>query len=51
MIKLPALAALALLFATPAPAQSVPAYDDAWYRGDFWTGEYPAASPSSRTRS
>ena len=41
MTKLPALAALALLLATPAAAQSVPSYDDTWYRGDPPAGEYP----------
>ena len=40
MTKLPLLV-LAVLIATPAAAQSVPSYDDAWYRGDFWSGEYP----------
>ena len=40
MTKL-SLLALLLLLATPASAQSVSAYDDAWYRGDFWAGEYP----------
>lgn len=26
---------------SPAIAQSVPAYDEAWHRGSFWSGEYP----------
>lgn len=30
-----------LLAADSASAQSVMQYDDNWYRGDFWSGEYP----------
>jgi hypothetical protein len=41
MPKLPLFAAVALLAVNPAAAQSVPSYDDAWHRGDFWSGEYP----------
>jgi hypothetical protein len=40
MPKLP-LFALPLLLATPATAQSVPSYDQDWYKADFWSGEYP----------
>ncbi|MEO6014304.1 MAG: hypothetical protein ABIQ30_12085 [Devosia sp.] len=29
------------LAATPALAQAVEAYGDEWYRGTFWSGEYP----------
>jgi hypothetical protein len=37
----PALALAALMLAaTPALAQSVPAYDNAWYRSNGWGGEY-----------
>jgi hypothetical protein len=42
MRTLTLLAAFALAFASvPALAQSVEAYDDTWYRADFWSGEYP----------
>jgi hypothetical protein len=41
MFRLPALTCLALMFATPVFAQSVSSYDDSWYRGEFWAGEYP----------
>lgn len=41
MPNLPLTAALALLIASPALGQSIPSYDDAWYRAEYWSGEYP----------
>ena len=29
------------LLAMPGLAQGTDAYGDAWYRGEFWSGEYP----------
>ena len=41
--------AFGLASAGPAAAQSVTNYDEHWYRGNFWSGEYPGGFTLSRS--